>query len=125
MLKEKNVQIIGFLGALVSAWCWYQIYRYINEIWQVYHTGTMGDAPYYTAMIVISILAAAVILKSIYNKVNLILKWLAFSFLLFTGIFYIIAWNNEPVIVLNTSIYLIVGSVGNIAALIGCFKIRK
>jgi hypothetical protein len=98
----------------------------------------IADTPFYMAAIIISIFGAAVILKSIYIdvfnkkeywfswsiKVNLILKWLAFSFIFIAGLMYIGLWSNQA-IVLGLPDYLIVGSVGNIAALIGCFTIRN
>ena len=136
---NQALQIIGFLGALVSAWCLYNIYKTINEASLMYEYGiNIADTPFYMAAIIISIFGAAVILKSIYIdvfnkkeywfswsiKVNLILKWLAFSFIFIAGLMYIGSWFNR-VIVLGLPDYLIVGSVGNIAALIGCFTIRN
>jgi hypothetical protein len=126
---NQALQIIGFLGALVSAWCLYNIYKNINEASLMYKYGiNIGDTPYYMATIIISIFGAAVILKSIYIdvfnkkeywfswsiKVNLILKWLAFSFIFIAGLIYFRLWFNQA-IVLGFPAYLIVGSVGNIA----------
>ena len=134
---NQALQIIGFLGALVSAWCLYNIYKTINETSLMYEYGVnIDDTPYYMATIIISIFGAAVIIKSIYIdvfnkkeywfswsiKVNLMLKWLAFSFLFIVGLMYVILWFNQA-IVLGLPAYLIVGHVGNIAALIGCFTI--
>jgi len=124
MLKENKVQIISALGALVSAWCLYQVYKTFIIAASLYG-GIFADAPYYIASIIFSIFGAAVILRSIYGKVNVKLKWLAFSSLLIVGLFFIICFNMDRNALFMLLNYFLLGSLGNIAALIGCFRIRK
>ena len=72
----KNiVLVIGILGALAAA-------EGLNRFGGLISAFGGADAPFYMGMLVISILSAGVLLMSIFNKSNNIVKWITFVLLL-------------------------------------------
>ena len=107
MLK-KTILIIGILGALAAA-------EGLNRFGGLVSAFGGGDAPIYMGMLIISVISAGVLLMSIFNKSNRIVKWLTFVLLLGnTGLM-----MSAPLFPVNVQIL-----VGLIAAAIACFFIR-
>ena len=108
MLK-KIVLVIGILGALAAA-------EGLNRFGGLVSAFGGADAPIYMGMLIISVISAGVLLMSIFNKSNSIVKWLTFVLLLgSTGL--MMAAPSFPV---NIQIV-----VGLIAAAVACLFISK
>ena len=72
---KKIALVIGILGALAAA-------EGLNRFGSLISAFGGGDSPFYTGMLAISILSAGVLLLSIFNKSNNIIKWTTFLLLL-------------------------------------------
>ena len=72
---KKIVLFIGMLGALAAA-------EGLNRFGSLISAFGGGDAPFYMGMLVISIISAGVLLMSIFNKSNNVVKWITFILLL-------------------------------------------
>jgi hypothetical protein len=108
MLK-KIVIVIGVLGALAAA-------EGLNRFGGLVSAFGGGDAPIYMGMLIISVISAGVLLMSIFNKSNSIVKWLTFVLLLgSTGLM-----MAAPAFPVNVQIV-----VGLIAAAFACLFISK
>ena len=72
---KKIVLVIGIFGALAAA-------EGLNRFGGLISAFGGADAPFYMGMFVISILSAGVLLMSMFNKSNNIVKWATFVLLL-------------------------------------------
>ena len=72
---KKIVLFIGMLGALAAA-------EGLNRFGGLISAFGGGDAPFYMGMLVISVISAGVLLMSIFNKSNNVVKWITFVLLL-------------------------------------------
>ncbi len=66
---NKIVTVVGILGALVAA-------EGLNRFGGLVSALGGGDAPYYMAMLVLSVISAGVLLLGLFNKSHAILKWI-------------------------------------------------
>jgi len=74
-MLNKIIIVIGILGSLAAA-------EGLNRFGSFVSAFGGGDAPIYTGMLIISVISAGVLVISISNKPNKIVKWLTFALLL-------------------------------------------
>lgn len=106
---KKIILIVGILGSLTAA-------EGLNRYGILISAFDGGDAPFYTGMLFISVLSAGVLLMSIFNKSNSVVKWITFVLLLGSSGLMMAA----PAFPVNQQITL-----GLVVATIACLFIRK
>ena len=74
----KIVLVVGILGAIAAV-------EGLNRFGGLVSAFGGGDAPFYTAMLIIAAIGAVVLLAALFNKSHSILKWVMVILLLGSG----------------------------------------
>ena len=92
---RKLILIVGFLGLLAAA-------EGLNRFGALVSAFEGADAPFYMAMLVVSVLGAGVLLLALAGKSNRTVKWITLA--LFAGC--IVLMLNAPSFPVNVQIFI-------------------